>query len=153
MHMQETSPTQIAAADSLPSFQVNIFSGAEASSQLQQRQQPKGSGTSASNSFVASVTCVRELHQSSSDRSCLHIELDTSGSEMHYEAGDHVGILTENGDKEVREAAKLLGVDPETVFSLSLPEGNPGGLSLFFRGMTYCPQHLYPQLLASIASA
>lgn len=94
----------------------------------------QGSGTSPHDPFLASVRCVRELHKEGSDRSCLHVELDTSGSGMDYEAGDHVGIYTQNDEKHVREAAELLGLPLDTTFSLSLPDGNPQELSLPFQG-------------------
>ena len=126
--------TQVLAADSVPSFEVSILSGADASTGPDQPASSHGSGTSSHDPFSATVQCVRELHQQGSDRSCLHLELDTHGSDMAYNAGDHVGILTSNCSEVVDEAAQLLGLPLDTVFSLSLPEGNAHQLSLPFPG-------------------
>lgn len=73
-------------------------------------------------------TVVRELH-SGGDRSCLHIELDISGMSAQYETGDHVAILPENSPAVVEEAARLLGLPLDTVFTLkeapALPAPSP----------------------------
>ena len=76
----------------------------------------------------------RELHSQQSDRSCLHVELSLEGTGLSYETGDHVGILPSNDAALVEEAARLLGVPLSTVFSLSVPEGNPGDLKPAFVG-------------------
>ena len=76
----------------------------------------------------------RELHTAQSERSCLHVELDISGSGLTYEAGDHVGILPNNDPALVEEAAALLGQPLDTVFNLAVPVGNPNDLSTPFKG-------------------
>ena len=51
-----------------------------------------------------------------------------------YEAGDHIGILPENEEEVIEQAAACLGLPLDTVFSLHLPAGNPHQLSLPFSG-------------------
>ena len=41
---------------------------------------------------MAEVVAVKELHTPSAERSCVHVELDTKGSNIKYIAGDHVGL-------------------------------------------------------------
>ena len=47
-----------------------------------------------------------------------------------------MGILPRNDPALVEKAAELLGIPPSTVFSLSVPEGNPSDLKLAFAGTT-----------------
>eukprot|EP00850_Spirogloea_muscicola_P012670 SM000083S22717 [mRNA] locus=s83:61342:65480:- [translate_table: standard] len=74
--------------------------------------------------FWAPVLEVRELHASKSERSCVHVDLDLSGSGIRYNPGDHVAIHAENNVEVVEAAAACLGVSLETTFSLSAPEGS-----------------------------
>ena len=122
--------TAVVAADSLASYSISILSGYDAKAAAGCESVHNGAGTSAHDAFLAPVLAVRELHQPQSDRFCLHVELDTRGSRIQYEAGDHVGVYTENSDAVVQQAAALLGLPLDTVFSLSLPEGNPHQLAV-----------------------
>ncbi|XP_067639108.1 NADPH--cytochrome P450 reductase isoform X1 [Eurosta solidaginis] len=71
----------------------------------------------AKNPFLAPIIVNRELHKGG-DRSCMHIELDISGSKMRYDAGDHVAMYPINDTELVEKLGKLCNADLDTVFSL-----------------------------------
>ena len=60
----------------------------------------------------------RNLHTDSSDRRCMHIEIDISGSRIRYDAGDHVAIYPQNDTELVEKIGKLLELDLDTVFTM-----------------------------------
>eukprot|EP00794_Sanderia_malayensis_P019243 gene19243-21171_t len=72
----------------------------------------------AKNPYLARVMVNRELHSSSSDRSCMHIEFDIEGSGIRYQAGDHVAVYPVNDLELVEKIGKLLNVNLDTVFKL-----------------------------------
>lgn len=78
-----------------------------------------GSGTNVHKPYLARVSLVKELHSASSDRSCVHVEVDISGCKAHYETGDHIGVYPENSEDVVKRAAELLEKSLDTCFTLS----------------------------------
>ncbi|CAH8523720.1 unnamed protein product [Schistosoma turkestanicum] len=71
----------------------------------------------AENYFYASVIINKELYHKSS-RSCRHIELDLSDSQLVYKTGDHVAIFAPNPSELVEKIGDLLKIDLDELISL-----------------------------------
>ena len=65
------------------------------------------SGLDAHHPFMARITRVQELHGKGSDRACVHIEVDFSGSKISYKHGDHIAVHAQNS--QVRNPAIHVG--------------------------------------------
>ena len=76
----------------------------------------------AKNPFLSPLRVHRELHKGG-DRSCMHIEMDITGSRLSYVAGDHVAIFPINDPQCVEKIGELLETDLDTVFSLTNVDG------------------------------
>lgn len=103
--------------DSLPT--EKIYTGEVARLHSYTNQRPP---FDAKNPFMSKLSVNRELHKGG-DRSCMHIELDISGSKMRYDSGDHVAIYPRNDPALVNLLGELLNVNLDTVFSLVNVDG------------------------------
>ncbi|KAJ7070023.1 putative cytochrome P450 oxidoreductase [Mycena amicta] len=64
----------------------------------------------AKNPYPAPLSGFRELFQSTVDRNCVHIELNTEASGITYQHGDHVGVWPSNPELEVNRLLCVLGL-------------------------------------------
>ena len=67
----------------------------------------------AKNPYPAPVLASKELFAIGSDRNCVHIEFDITGSGITYQHGDHVAIWPSNPDVEVDRILSVLGLAAE----------------------------------------
>lgn len=88
-----------------------------------------GSGIEAHHPFMARVALVRELHGPESERSCVHVEIEVSGSEITYAHGDHLAIYAQNPPEVVNELAEMLGTAPDAVITLRKPNSSTSAIS------------------------
>ena len=114
-------------AENVPAYKV-VFDPVK---KMQTGQKTRSAGQKTD---IACVSSIRELHTERSDRSCVHVELDISMSDVTYQAGDHVAIQPENCPELVEEAAALLGCPLDTCFSLEMPTDHSEELETPFPG-------------------
>ncbi|KAG7669862.1 hypothetical protein Ndes2437B_g06058 [Nannochloris sp. 'desiccata'] len=111
-----------ATPDSVPAYLVEAIKDAPMSAI---DVMINGNGLTTSSPHLATITLVKELHTSLSDRSCVHVEVDISNSSATYEAGDHVGVFAENSPEVAAAAAKVLGLPLDMCFTLRTPSAGP----------------------------
>merc|ERR1711939_325688 len=63
----------------------------------------------ANNPFIAPIAESRELF-TAKDRNCLHMEIDTTGSNISYTTGDHIAVWPTNAGKEVDRFLQVNGL-------------------------------------------
>ncbi|KAF8650128.1 hypothetical protein AX16_005365 [Volvariella volvacea WC 439] len=64
----------------------------------------------AKNPYPAPIQESKELFQITRDRNCVHVELNTEGSGITYQHGDHLGLWPSNPDVEVDRLLCALGL-------------------------------------------
>lgn len=64
----------------------------------------------AKNPYPAPIGVARELFQDTTDRNCVHVELNIDGSGITYQHGDHVGVWPTNAELEVDRLLCALGL-------------------------------------------
>lgn len=76
------------------------------------------------NPFPAKITENRLLSRPGSGKETRHFVVNLAGSDLHYKAGDSLGVFPSNRDEDVAEILKLLGATGEEAVSpamLKLP--------------------------------
>ena len=69
--------------------------------------------------LIVRPCCTRCLTAAWSDRRVLHVEIDISGSGMHYKPGDSLGVVPANDPAVVDGILTALNVDGNRVFSVA----------------------------------
>ncbi|CAI6046054.1 unnamed protein product [Clonostachys chloroleuca] len=78
--------------------------------ELHLQGQPELCQIHARNPFIAPAVQSRELF-SNTERNCLHIEIDISGTQLSYQTGDHVAAWVSNPNQEIDRFLRILGLD------------------------------------------
>ena len=73
----------------------------------------------------------KELHTAKSERSCIHVEIDISATDLTYETGDHVGVYASNPPELVSEALKRLDYNGKRVVRLTSSPGSKLSKAMF----------------------
>lgn len=76
------------------------------------------------NPFPAKITRARELF-TTTDRSCLHLEFDVSGTSMAYDTGDHLAVWPVNSDKQVKLFLDMFSLSPKKEYVVEITTTDP----------------------------
>jgi NADPH-ferrihemoprotein reductase len=107
----DSHPPEKVYLGELPDSVFTRFVYIQAVGELSARALTKTKGIhDAKNPYAAPVAVARELFEVGADRNCVHVELDTEGSGMTYQHGDHVGVWPTNPDLEVERLLCALGL-------------------------------------------
>ena len=71
------------------------------------------------NPFEATLITNQKITGRQSDKDVRHFEIDLSGSDLHYQAGDALGIWCENDPALVAEVLQLLGIEETAQITLN----------------------------------
>ena len=75
---------------------------------------PKESQYNKANPFPATLITNQKITGRQSDKDVRHLEFDLAGSDLHYQAGDALGVWFDNDPKLVDEILSLAQIDPTT---------------------------------------
>ncbi|KAL4792884.1 hypothetical protein BDV19DRAFT_400353 [Aspergillus venezuelensis] len=89
----------------------------------------RGDPRHASNPTAIPISGIRQLFEPTSDRHCLHIDLDISSTpDLVYKTGDHLAVWPSNPDEEVNLLLQMLGRanEADTPLNITTIEGVDG---------------------------
>ena len=92
-------------------FFPSIYADGHLTGELSARALTRSEGIrDAKNPFPAPITVARELFDVDAERNCVHVELNTEGSGINCQHGDHVGVWPSNPDIKVDRLMCALGL-------------------------------------------
>lgn len=71
-------------------------------------------------SVEASVTLIKETRQNLNDGSTLHLEIDTTGTNIKYLTAQNLAIFPQNTQEKVEELAKILDYDLSQIIKIEM---------------------------------
>jgi len=89
-----------------------------------------GRNFSRQNPFPALLLTSRNLNAAGSAKQVHHVEFELAGSDLHYEAGDALGVFAHNCPELVQDVLGALGCDGEE--AVPTPDGNTTSLRRAF---------------------
>ena len=105
--MEISGPVSVLSPAAVPAYAVSILTGAEAVEAARLLPgEGRGTGLGAGSPFAARVLDARELHGPGSDRSCLHVELDITGSQVRQLLRD---VVRWSAEVAAAESLRQLG--------------------------------------------
>jgi NADPH-ferrihemoprotein reductase len=113
----EKGKEQMHTKDTVPSFKIS-----RTNSRGTRTAKTSGGGTGIHDEYTARVSEVKNLCSESSERVCMHLQLEIKDSAISYESGDHVGVYGENTSETVEQVANILNVPLDCEISI---ESNP----------------------------